>query len=435
MSPPPGDRPDVLVVGGGPAGAAAAIVLADGGHRVTVVERSTRPAPPGCGGLLTPRARAELGLLGIDPPGGRPVSSIVLVRRGREIERPWPRLPGVPSEGLAIDRRALGEALLERAESAGATVLTGLRALDPIVERGFVRGAHLVDDDGRATTAPARYLVVADGAASRFGRSIGTFRRKDWPFVAASSNTWATAPGAEHERAASDRPQRRLASSPAHGATRLEVHLGLTARDGSFIAGLGWALPGDDDTVRLGIGLWSTSREFGVLNGNELLGLLAAELAPRLGIDPEAPLGSPEVARIPVGGSVIPVAGPAHLVAGDAAGVANPLSVTGIESALWSGRLAGEVLVDALDSRDPTALQRYPSLIAAATGGYYKVGRLATRFAGHPTSAKLVARTVTRNRVAADTALRIGLQHLRRTGGPEIVYRLARTASRFGPDA
>lgn len=420
MSAPADDRPDVLVVGGGPAGAAAAIVLADRGHRVTVVDRALRPGPPSCGGLLTPRAIAELDLLGVERPDGRGVPSILLVCRGREIERPWPEHPGLPSAGLVVDRVELGGALLERAERAGATVLTGRAATDPIVERGFVRGAHLLDGEGRSTVVRARYLVAADGATSRFGRSIGTFRRKDWPFVAALSSTWAS--GTTSGRATA-------------GSGRMEVHLGLTARDGSFVAGLGWVLPSGDGDVRIGIGLWSTSREFGVLNGNELLGVLASNRAHELGIDPDRPLVPADGARVPVGGSVIPVAGPAHLVAGDAAGSANPLSAAGIESALWSGRLAGEVLAEALESRDPTALQRYPSMIGATTGGYYKIGRLATHLAGHPTATRIVTRAVVRNRHLADAALRIGLQHLRRSGAPETAYRIARSASRFGPAA
>lgn len=413
------ERPDVLVVGGGPAGAAAAIVLADQGHAVTIVDRAARPGSRACGGLLTPRALAEFELLGVDRPAGQIISTIVLVSPERRLERPWPDHPGLPPVGLIADRDGLGAALLERAARAGATVVTGRTATDPIIDRGFVRGAHLIDDEGRTTTIRARYLVAADGATSRFGRSIGTFRRKDWPFVAALSAVWSPAtPG-------------RPCSEPAS----MEVHLGLTGRDGSFVPGLGWVLPAGGTGVRVGIGVWSTSREFGVLNGNELLTTLATTHSRRLGIDAGDPIAPPDGARVPVGGSVMPVAGPAHLVAGDAAGAANPLSAAGIESALWSGRLAGEVLAEALGSRDPTALQRYPSMIGATTGGYYKVGRLATRLAGHPAAAQAVISAVTRNRHLADAAMRIGLQHLRRTGGPETAYRIARTASRFGPAA
>lgn len=419
MSPPAEERSDVLVVGAGPAGSAAAIVLSERGHRVTLVDRASSPGPGACGGLLTPRALTELDLLEIDRPAGHRISSISLMSDGRSIERPWPDHPGLPVEGLAVDRAVLGAALLERARSAGATVRTGYTATDPIVERGFLRGAELIDADGRPTTVRARYLVAADGATSRFGRSIGTFRRKDWPVVAAIGASWTI-----------DRSDPSVMRPPAH---RSEVHLGLRGRDDSFIAGLGWVLPTGEQSVRVSIGLWSTSREFGTINVNELLASFAAEVAERWGLDPSSPRSPADGARIPVGGSVLPVAGPAHLIAGDAGGAANPLIAAGIETALWSGRLAGEVLAEALDSGDPTTLQRYPSMIASTTGGYYKVGRLATRLAGHPTTARATARAVTRHPDLADSVLRIGLQHLRGRGGPETLYRLARAVTRFGP--
>ena len=421
MNPPTDDHLEVLVVGGGAAGAAAAKVLAEAGRTVTLVERSAAPGPTSLGGLLTPRAVAELSRLDLTPPPGRTISSIVLVSHDHEIERPWPEVAGLPDHGLVVDRTSLGAALLDRARRAGANVLTGCSATDPIVERGFVRGAVVTDDHGRTSAIRSRYVIAADGSTSRFGRSIGTFRRKDWPFVTALGGRWSSVLAG-----------RSMAGTTEPGS-RIELHLGLSGHDASFVAGTGWVLPSTECDVRIGIGLWSTSREFGVLNASEVLGSLAERVADRWGIDPEVPLGPHDGARIPVGGSVVPVAGPAHLVAGDAAGVANPLSVAGIEAALWSGRLAGEVLVEALESRDPTALQRYPSMIASTTGGYYKVGRLATRLASHPSTSGLLARAASSNRHLADTALRIGLQHLRRQGGPETVYRIARTASRFGP--
>ena len=67
------DAAEVVVVGGGPAGASAAYYLAMAGHDVLVVEKATFPRDKICGDGLTPRAVAELIRMGVEPPGGRAI--------------------------------------------------------------------------------------------------------------------------------------------------------------------------------------------------------------------------------------------------------------------------------------------------------------------------------------------------------------------------
>ena len=76
--------------------------------------------------------------------------------------------------------------------------------------------------------------------------------------------------------------------------------------------------------------------------------------------------------------------GPTFLVVGDAAGAANPFNGDGVNAALMTGRLAADVLNEALTTGNSTTLQRYPTLLADAAGQYDKVGRLAARFLGRP---------------------------------------------------
>jgi menaquinone-9 beta-reductase len=410
---------DVLVIGGGPAGAAAATVLASDGHRVTLVEKRRYPRPKTCGDALSPLAVAELAALGIadhDIAAFHRVDAVRLVARGRIVERPWPDHPRLPRHGYVARRDLLDELIAQRAVAAGADLLDAHEALAPIVERGFVRGATIAVPDGGTIELRARYVVVADGANSRFGRSLGTFRQRTWPYATAIRSYW---------------------SSPLHDAPVLESTLDLESRDGTPVTGYGWVFPVGDGTVNLGVGVVSTSHEFRSVNTTHLLAQFAISAADRWGLDPAAMLAPPASGRIPTGGSVGPTAGPAHLVIGDAAGAANPLTGAGIEYAIATGRMAAEVLGVALSEHDATALQRYPKLLAETYGAYYKVGRLLDRFGGRPAVMDRFARTIVRWPAIADTAIRLGVNELRpqRPGGAETVYRVARAVSRVAPDA
>lgn len=408
---------DVLVVGGGPAGAATAIVLAGTGHRVVVVERQRVPRNKTCGDALSSRALAELdglGLLDAVSGIGHRVDRVRIVARDRQLERPWPSHPDLPDHALVVRRDRLDELLVQRATSAGAELRDGHDAIAPILERGFVRGAVVAGPDGGTAEIRSRYTVVADGANSRFGRSLGTYRERSWPYATAIRGYWA---------------------SPDHDAPVLEAALDLDGVDGRPLTGYGWVFPEGDGTVNVGVGVISTSHQFRTVNTTNLLRSFAARVAPRWGLDPDAPLAPAVSGRIPLGGSVGPTAGPLHLVVGDAAGLANPLTGAGIEYALLSGALAGSVLADALGDAGPTALQRYPRQLDEAVARYFKVGRLLDRFAGRPTVMDRFARAVVRSERTADAAIRIGTGSLRsrHAGGAEVVYGALRTISRTAP--
>lgn len=139
-----------LIVGGGPAGAAAAILLAEAGREPTVVERSATASDALCGGFLSWNSVGLLQRLGVDPfaLGGHSVHRARLFTRRRVLEVP---LPGT-SAGLS--RRALDEALLDRAVGAGAQIRRGVTVR--AIEGGTVRFA-----DGKVQT-PA-HLILATG--------------------------------------------------------------------------------------------------------------------------------------------------------------------------------------------------------------------------------------------------------------------------------
>jgi flavin-dependent dehydrogenase len=108
-----------LIIGGGPAGAAAAALIASAGRPVTLVERNAGPADKLCGDFLSGAAIEALRALGLDPQtiGGVPVSTIRLVHRQTVAEA------ALPFPAMGLSRRSLDEALLRLAAQRGATIL------------------------------------------------------------------------------------------------------------------------------------------------------------------------------------------------------------------------------------------------------------------------------------------------------------------------
>jgi geranylgeranyl reductase family protein len=407
---------DVLVVGGGPAGASVATWLARSGHAVTVVEKRHTPRHKACGDALSPRAVNELSKLGIDAVdfGGHVLAGVRMRHGRREVDVPWPDHPDLPGHGVVLRRDLLDENLRIGAAAVGASILMGHEALAPIVERGFVRGAMLAADTERREVR-SRFVVVADGANSSFGRGLGTTRDHNWPYGIATRSYW---------------------SSPRNSEAWIESTLGPPDSNGNPIAGFGWVIPVGDGTVNAGVGVLSTYRDARGINALKLLDSFANQIADRWQIDPGESLKPPSRFRVPLGGSVGPKMGPTFLVIGDASGGANPFNGDGVDAALMNGRVAAEVLDEALTSGNSTTLQRYPTILSETVGQYQKVGRLTARFIGRPAILRPTLRIGMRSDRAMGAILRIATNELRseNRGGAERAYALASAISRFAPN-
>jgi geranylgeranyl reductase family protein len=407
---------DVLVVGGGPAGAATAISLARDDHRVVVLERGNLPHHKACGALITPRAATVLAELELDLTDTfHRIDQVRITFGDRSTSIPWPSHPLHPNHGFVARRDRFDGCLADAMRDAGVTILAGHEATSPIVDRGFVRGAHVTDAEGAAFETRADYTVVADGAYSRFGRALGTFREPTWPSALA---------------------HRGIYRSALHDAAEIELMVDLRDRAGTPITGYGWMFPRGDGTVNVGVLILSTSPSFRVINPAHLLERFVHEQAPRWHLDTDAVV-APAGGRIPMGLSVGPAAGPTYLTVGDAVGAANPLSGAGIEYALETGRLAATVLDDALATGTAAALQRYPQLLADRYGSYYKVGRLVDRMLGSPTLSRRFGQLAAGQRSFTDAVVRIAGNELRpgRAGRAETAYRVGRAISLFGPNS
>ncbi|MFD1610196.1 NAD(P)/FAD-dependent oxidoreductase [Sphingomonas tabacisoli] len=139
-------RVDTLILGGGPAGSAAAITLARSGARALVLEKQRETGDALCGGFLSWHSLDELERLGIEKLRGATVDHVRLFTPSGSASATLPRL------ALGVSRRQLDSALLARAEALGAAVERGVTARE-------IRGRSLVAE--RVGFEPERLLLAA----------------------------------------------------------------------------------------------------------------------------------------------------------------------------------------------------------------------------------------------------------------------------------
>ena len=415
---PAPERCDVLVIGGGPAGSATAHWLAKAGRDVVVVERKMFPREKTCGDGLTPRAVHQLEDMGLGEAleAYHRYDGLRAVAHGVTLELTWPEHPVYPSHGFVVRRRDLDQMVAEKAVALGATLHTGTEALRPIQRDGLVVGAVVKDKAAEVEREiHARYVVVADGANSRFGRALGTARNRTYPMGIAI---------------------RTYYESPLHDEPWIESALDVRDRQGRSLPGYGWIFPVGDGTINVGIGLLSTFKGYREVNTSHLMEEFANTLPSYWGISPDSPTCAPTGGRIPMAQSINPKIGPTWVAVGDAAGSVNPFNGEGIDYAYETGRMVAGLLDEALGTGDGMALQRYPAMIAEEYGLYFRVARLFSVVIGNPAVMRELTRVGMQSRSLMDWVLRIMANLLREDelGPAEAAYKAVAAIVRTIPD-
>jgi geranylgeranyl reductase family protein len=411
---------EVLVVGGGPGGAAAGYWLGRAGRDVAIVERKSFPREKTCGDGLTPRAVHQLQEMGLEPAivaaGHHRYDGLRACAHGITLELEWPEHPVFPSYGYVVRRRDLDRLVADAAVDAGAVLHQGTEAVAPLIEGGLVRGA-VVKDKATGTTREirARYVIVADGANSRFGRSLGAHRNRSFPQGMAIRGYY---------------------ESPLHADPWIESALDVRDRNGNSLPGYGWIFPVGDGTINVGIGLLSTFRDWKSVNTSHLMDEFAHTAPAYWGISPATATGVPTGGRLPMGGSVTPNVGPTWVLVGDAAGTINPFNGEGIDYAYETGRLAARLVDEALATGDGMALQRYPRILDEEYGLYFKVARVFAKVIGNPALLGELTKVGMQSKTLMEWVLRIMANLLREDelGPAEAAYRAVAQLARVVPE-
>jgi len=370
---------DVIVVGAGPGGATAAYHLAQAGVNVIALEKSQFPREKVCGDGLTPRAVKQLVAMGIDTSpeqGWIRNHGLRILGGGMRIEVPWPDLQTFPSYGLVRPRQDFDEILARAAQKAGAQLHENTTVTEPIRNERTGRVEGVRTKDGQSYRAPL--VLVADGNSSRFSLALGLRKRDDRPMGVA---------------------YRKYFRSPRHDDDWLESWLELWDGEpgkGRLLPGYGWIFGVGDGTSNVGLGILNTSDAFGKTDYRAMLDRWLAHLPEEWGFVEENSTGPTRGAALPMGFNRKPHYADGALLIGDAGGMVNPMNGEGIAYAMESGRLAAEVVAQALaepaGARREHVLAGYPRALDAEYGGYYTVGRIFVKAIGHPSVMKLCTR-------------------------------------------
>jgi geranylgeranyl reductase family protein len=383
---------DVIVVGAGPAGAAAAHALARSGVDVLLLERGRFPRDKTCGDGVAPHAVDILREMGVtfDVFEGRArktYGGLISGPGGGWFSAEPPRgSGGARLESWIVPRMVLDAEVARAAVSAGAVLREDTTVTGLVRERGSIAGVE-ISDGVRVRQIRARVVIGADGAHSGVARALGV--RENGP-----------------------RHIGYALRGYYDGIAGLRDDMELHYFDERLLPGYGWVFPTGERTANVGVGIY--------------FGELRREKRKLREILDDFIHSTPSVAErfanaTPVGrtaGWPLPVASARRrtvfdgaLLTGDAASLVDPLTGEGIYTALVSGQSAARAAAAGLLAGDVSkaALQPHEREWQSAVGGYLGAGRVLKNLAKSAWLFDIVVRRARENPAQASRAIGYGI--------------------------
>lgn len=304
---------DVLIVGAGPAGCAAALAATASGASVCVVDRARFPRDKTCGDAVSNDALALLRSLGVGDelerlPHALVRRAVAVLPDGSRIEREYPR------PGWIVTRLAFDDCLRRAAQDRGARVLEG------VAVRRLVPSWHAPGAEGDDFRWRARVVVAADGPGSLAWSALGQ-SKPSGPALAVSRTVYL----------------RGVRS----GSSDVSEHHFASWLPGGYA----WLFPEVDGVSNVGVYQRLDHYRAAGADLEQLLARFLAEHRDRF--ESAQPLGPARTWSLPLAGPRMPSGGPGLLLAGDAARVVDPLTGEGIWHALASGATVGRSAAEA----------------------------------------------------------------------------------------
>ncbi|SDM08888.1 geranylgeranyl reductase family [Corynebacterium mycetoides] len=348
---------ECVVVGAGPAGAAAAIAAQRAGFSTLLIDAAAPGRDKTCGDGLTPRAVHALRELGVEVPAYRN-RGLKLHGFGGEVTAAWPS-SRFGTQGSASPRALFDASLVDAARLSGAEV----RYNTPATGVEFTDGAISGIETPTGTLRP-KWVIVADGVRSTFGKQLGRIWHRGEVYGIAA---------------------RSYCTSPRSQEPWMHSHVELRDAGGAIQPGYGWIFPLGDGTVNLGCGALSTDTRPAKVNTKKLLSSYAAQQREAWGLGPETSVAS---ALLPMGGAVSNVAGRNWALIGDAAACVNPLNGEGIDYGLETAQMAVGLIASSPAGADLTLA--WPAQLRRAYGDAFTLARTAARLLTYPQFLPLV---------------------------------------------
>ncbi|SDS90779.1 geranylgeranyl reductase family protein [Microlunatus soli] len=411
---------DVIVVGAGPGGSAAATYLARSGLNVSLLEKTSFPREKVCGDGLTPRGTKQLIKLGIDistENGWAHQRGLRFWAGGRHWDLDWPDLTDWPGYGVTRQRADFDQLLANNAVAAGAKLYELANVTEPIISPDTDRITGVLTKDGRRFTAPL--VVAADGNSTRISVAMGINRREKLPMGVAV---------------------RTYYKSPLHDSPYIESWPELwegKPGESKLLPGYGWIFPLGDGTCNVGLGILNTSTAFGKVDYKQMLKVWMDNTPPAWGFTDENRVGRVLGAALPMAFNRRPHYTRGLLLVGDAGGMVSPFNGEGIPYAMESAEMAAEAIADAhfRGVGTPAAekvLQGYPARLNEEWGGYYTLGRVFTKIIGQPALMKVAVKYGLPRKVVMQFTLKM-LSHLTDHRDGDIYDRIVNGLSRIAP--